>query len=85
MVRCGGKLTLFLPVQVGEGGIQRSHSAGGGNGPSDCRLPTLSAIEGSPVEGGLGEGGGGGCSGISTALGIQARQRRLSNPLSPTL
>lgn len=35
---------------------------------------------------GLVRDGGCGCSsGISTALGIQARQRRLANPLSPTL
>lgn len=44
----------------------------GGNGPSGCMLPTLSAIEESPVEGSLGEVGGCDCSGISTALGIQA-------------
>lgn len=36
----------------------------GGNGPLDCRLPTLSAVEGSPAEGGLGEVG------VVTAVGF---------------
>lgn len=38
-----------------------------------------------PVGGGFGRSGGCGCSWISTALDIQAGQRRFANPLSPTL
>lgn len=71
MACCGGKQALFVPVQVGEDGSQRSHSARG-NGLLDCRLPTLSAVQGSPAEGGLGEVG------VVTAVGfLQLRVSRL--------
>lgn len=50
-----------------------------------CRGSTFSESEMSLVVGWFGLGGGSDCSGISTALCIQARQRRLANPLSPTL
>lgn len=86
---CSGRWSFFPVLDMVElDGGQRANSLGlMVHQAIKCKLHIFFREWGESSGEGKLVGWGGGCewSGISTALGIQARQRRLANPLSPTL